>query len=497
MNQPAQAAKRDMNNIACPLCGSIVPVGCATFHFISCRQLTSHRLPQSSFFGCTFILGSQPAPSSLQLPAETIVPAGKEAIELPPAIDEPITEPPDVSIGGQTGTICLSGSPCRTTYRVFPPPGIDFDELQAGIDKVLGELQDTLSVSESEGGKASSLLALSRFMIWNGSADLETSIKGNRLAGYLRDLGEAKRNNLRLSMATQRNVSSSLRNALEALATTDYSPKGLQSALTVVSRSSRKYRRSATKERAELLTEQSVNPPNFTFGDLRHVVSPALEDMEFLCSTNWKEACGAIVASLYCYGLAARPRALKSLQVKDGIDLAEGRSVISGKLKNRQKSVATIFRLSDGLARKAMHTFCYDRDEAASLFSKSRSSIESYARPASLLTWFFERKVSDHITTTKIRKLVETLAGEALSAGSITSEERSKIAEAEDHSLHVAKTVYEVRKKVANEESAQQVFEKLTGLSTSEENSTTRTLRSSKKRYCEKKSGTNCLSKYT
>ncbi|MEL7343002.1 MAG: hypothetical protein AAGM67_21140, partial [Bacteroidota bacterium] len=269
------------------------------------------------------------------------------------------------------------------------------------------------------------LLALERFLFWTGSSDLEDSISGSNVASYLSALASSKEGDLSLSAATLRNQSASLSSAFEAIARSSLSITGLHDAIAVTKKSSKKRRREALKTRAEKLTNNVATSP-ILFSSLREVLLPKLLNFDSLLRNSWKEATSVLVSSLYVFCLAARPRALRLLTVEEGKALSQGEPVIRGELKNRRSTVGTVFLIKHKAVQKALELYCEFRNPSLPLFARSSSSEVAYARPADLMKSFFLREFpGSNVTTTEIRRAVESLAGQALSFGEISETERA------------------------------------------------------------------------
>ncbi|MEL7428288.1 MAG: hypothetical protein AAFN81_35300, partial [Bacteroidota bacterium] len=276
-----------------------------------------------------------------------------------------------ISTSPLEGTILLHGSAKRTHYTVLPPDGTDPVDLQQEVSSVCQKIDDCIVATESDGSVATAKLALHRFLTWNGTAYLESTIQGNRVARYLNALENISKDELKLSVATRRNVASALKLAFNALAQLPNAPSGLQTAICIAHSASKKARRRARRERAAKLTHEGSKGSLIDFNRLRNILHPHLIAMRSLKQQDWSKASGVIVSSLYLFGIAARPGALSDLKVEDGIQLASGSVVASGKLKNRATSVATTFKLCTSAARSGMREFCHGRDSHIPLFSRT------------------------------------------------------------------------------------------------------------------------------
>jgi len=441
--------------VTCRYCMSIVHRSRTDAHLQVCPGLRAHSVSgiTMNLVGCTFILNE-----GMFLPKQrTHVRDGtlQQSLDDRKAADK-----------SQRGHVVLDGSKKRTTYHVIPPPccanNFSFRE---DVQRICQLVEDRLGATETASGAASSFLMLKRFLLWSGSTKLEEIVDGLNVGKFLKALSDAKNGELVLSGATKRNAGLSLSIAFEALAESSQSPIRINDAITVAKKCSRKLRKVVAKERAENLTNSAAKAAAFSFERLREILNPHLARIDVLKREHWGKATGIIISALYCYGITARPRALGLLTVSEGFQLSDGMPVIRGELKNRSSQVGTVFLVSAKIACEAIRIFCEDRPLTAPLFANSATSNKAYKKPISLMTKFFG-SFGLSVSSTSIRKRLETLAGSAMAEGSISKEDRSLIAQAEDHSLHVAKTVYEARNKIHCEVRALQVFHNLTDLRT-------------------------------
>jgi len=384
----------------------------------------------------------------------------------------------------QKGIVHLGGSARRATYWIEASVQATQSNIHKKATAWCEAIKTVLTTTESEAHASSCLLTFERFLLFIGGSELETSINGEAVAKYIQALYKVERGEIKLSVATIRNVAVALATIFQALLTLSKPPSGTQAALLVAKRSSKRTSSQVNKRRAEELTVAAAEVLNVDFDELRNTIRPILVDMEREITRDWSKATGAIVSALYVYGLTSRPHALTLLTVEDGLKIAEGESVVRGEMKNRSDKVATVFLLNHSLPRQAILSYCSGRSLNAALFAKSRDSENSYAHPASLMTKLFDKLLGKkRITTTILRKAVETLAGRALSRGNITEAERATVAEAEDHTLNVARTIYETDKKIVKEKQALRVFDKITGLKDAgKDDDTTPAQRKSKRR---------------